>query len=140
MTDFIKPEVIMLNIKKSTFAVGILLLIVAICIGCSDDDKGTDPNNHNPAIESITADADTVYTDSLITVTVLASDPDGDALQYTWESDKLDYLSSSGNVAYFEACGCSITQPTNCTIACTIKDGRGGQASASTSVHVKPRP
>lgn len=69
-----------------------LFLIPAFIIsftGCDDDkDKGTGPSGGAPVISSLTADPDSVHVDldSTSTLTVVASDPDGDQLDYSWDA------------------------------------------------------
>jgi hypothetical protein len=107
-------------------------------LSCSEDKKSVDPNNRPPVIQSITADPDTFYAGQHTTVTVVANDPDGDILQYFWEARKLDRIGGQGNTVMLEACDCEIRVPTDDIVIATVRDGRGGEALDSVSVHILP--
>jgi hypothetical protein len=121
-----------------THIAALILLASVIWLGCSEDKKGTDPNNNPPVIQSITADPDTFIAGQFTTVTVVASDPDGDILQYQWEARKLERIGGQGNTVMLEACDCEILVPTDDIVIATVRDGRGGEALDSVSVHILP--
>ena len=118
----------------------LVLLASVTWLSCSEDKKGTDPNNSPPVIQSMTADPDTFYAGPghYTTVTVMATDPDGDVLQYQWEARKLERKGGQGNTVMLEACDCEISVPTNDIVIATVRDGRGGEALDSVSVHILP--
>jgi hypothetical protein len=107
-------------------------------MSCGKDNNGVDPGNSSPVIESITADPDTMLADEITTVTVVASDPDGDILQYEWEARKLELSSLPGSTVMLEVCDCEIHEPTTDVVISTVSDGRGGVARDSVSVHILP--
>jgi len=58
------------------------------------------PTNHPPVISSLTSSSDTVTVGGRITVSVSASDPDGDPLIYIYESNGGEFEGSGFSVAY----------------------------------------
>ncbi len=116
----------------------LILLASVTWLSCSEDKKGIDPNNSPPVIQSMTADPDTFYAGDSTIVTVVATDPDGDILQYFWEARKLERIGGQGNTVMLEACDCEIRVPTDDIVIATVTDGRGGEVLDSVSVHILP--
>jgi hypothetical protein len=129
--------------KKTTPQLVILFLwfiLVAAVSGCGSDDKPNESGNNPPTIQSITADPDTFHMSEFSTITVIAEDPDGDELHYTWNhrhgESILEWVSASGNTAMLTTCGCVIAEPLNAWVISTVDDGRGGEATDSVSIVV----
>ena len=123
--------------SSSLIHIAALILLASVTwLSCSEDKKGTDPNNSPPVIQSITADPDTFYAGHYTTVTVMATDPDGDILQYQWEARRLDGIGGQGNTIMLEACACNFSEPSDVIVIATVLDGRGGEALDSVSVHI----
>ena len=85
-TQFILQEVGMGRANRTSFKLAIagllLVLPVALLMGCSDDDKSK--SNSPPTIASVTVSPNSVSPGGSCIITVLATDPDGDALTYTY--------------------------------------------------------
>lgn len=107
-------------------------LIALIAVGCS---KSDDPNNRAPVISSLVADPDTFYSYQFTTVTVTASDPDGDKLEYLWESTEswLTPMPSQGNSVQLTNC-CPLEEIRSAQVIATVRDGRGGETRDSVKV------
>ncbi|MCP4566617.1 MAG: hypothetical protein GY841_03430 [FCB group bacterium] len=119
----------------------ILLLFIGLIvwIGCGDDDDNiVDPNNQAPIIESLTAEPDTFVADYSSLITVTASDPDGDNLQYNWVTDSSGFAGTpSGNTLTLTNC-CIVHIPKSTWVHAIVSDNRGGEARDSIKVWVTP--
>jgi len=89
--------------------------------------------NHDPIIESLSADRAAIVASGVVNVTLVASDPDGDPLQITWEADlgTLSATTGEGPVAW--------TAPPErgnpMTVTVTVSDGQA-EAVETASVDV----
>jgi len=113
-------------LRSTNWLAGLALLALVFAAGCSDDEGGTKPTNHAPVISSITVNPSSVPVSSSATVTVVATDQDGDALTYA-------YVPNGG---YVTGTGASVTwvapsQAGNYSLAVTVTDGNGGQATTT---------
>ena len=63
----------------------ILSISLALMIGC--EDKGTEPTNSAPKIQSVSATPSTVRVNEITTLICNATDADGDNLTYTWSAN-----------------------------------------------------
>jgi hypothetical protein len=118
-----------------------LLFALVLWAGCGDDDDntGTGPDNQAPVISAITAEPDTFPAEDFTTVTVTASDPDGDNLTYAWEANASWLLPLPGGTNQLELTNCCpITEVRTAFVTSVVSDGRGGQAKDSVQIWVKP--
>jgi len=76
------------------------------------------PANGAPTVSSLTAVSTTVAAGGLTSLTVSASDPDGDALSYVWSSTA-GTLSGTGTSVYWLA----PSTPGVYTVSCVVSDG-----------------
>lgn len=112
-----------------------VLLTSFLALSCKND-NGTEPKvNGQPTITSITANPTTVMPEQTSTIEVSASDPDNDALTYS-------YTSTGGNIA---GNGNSVTFTAGqvegaASIMVTVSDGRGGIATSSTTLTIELPP
>jgi hypothetical protein len=118
-----------------TGALGIVLIL-----GCSDDDTVNDPNNQAPTIQAMTAEPDTFVADDLSTITVSATDPDGDPLTYSWEVHEASFmgLPSGGHILEVTNC-CHVEDTVTGVVLAIVSDDRGGETRDSVQVWVIPR-
>lgn len=103
---------------------------VALIAGCSK--KSTKPENRAPVIASVTANPQTVNASGTSTIAVVASDPDGDQLQYTYTA-AFGTVQPNGPMAIWTL----PAQPGAYTINVTASDGHlssnAGQAGVTVS-------
>ncbi|HUU45018.1 MAG TPA: hypothetical protein VM118_04730 [Acidobacteriota bacterium] len=111
----------------------------AIVLGCGDDGKSVDPDNNPPTIVSITAAPDTFVANHSSTITVVAEDSDGDALNYVWETYGSQFMAlpSETNTMVLTNC-CPIIEPVSAMVHAIVDDGRGGTARDSVRVWAIP--
>lgn len=140
--------------KALGFAVAILLLVggcASMMSGGDDPDPGDgngDGNGNNnpppvvneaPVIIGDTVVANVLNPDTTMTVqfSAVASDPNGDALSYTWDD-------GNAGAGEFEGTGDSVfwssTTAGSFTISVTVKDPDGLSDSASTTINVTEAP
>jgi hypothetical protein len=75
----------MKDLRKSALWLGGLSMLALLAIvGCGGDDSPAPEQNHAPVVNSVTVSPNSVAAGGMATVTVSASDPDGDALTYTY--------------------------------------------------------
>ena len=108
-----------------------------------DDGKGgtaeatipiTVSNNHSPVISSLQADPSSVEFSSSTTLTCIASDPDGDLVQYKWEA-KDGTLSGIGNVVSWIS---PASKAADYSIFVIVSDGKGGATKQELIIPVAP--
>ena len=105
--------------------------VLAAASGCGAD---TSSDNHNPVIQDLSVDQDAVLAGGgVAAVTVLASDPDGDPLQYAWNVSigALDASSGAGPMSFTAG-----PERGTATISVTVTDGQGGVATQSVDLGV----
>jgi DNA-binding transcriptional regulator of glucitol operon len=101
-----------------------ILVVATLLIG------GCTPPNQPPVISSLTASAGRVSPSQYCQVKCVASDPDGDKLNYTWSAS--GEISGQGPTITWTAPGA----PGEYTIMVKVTDGRGGEATAELTIGV----
>ena len=98
----------------------------------------SDPDNAPPVISDLSA-TPAIVTDTTTLLQVSASDPDGDALNISWQATDLPPGATPGIGAGAKA---TVTFDLAGTylFTATVSDGRGGQASDTVSVTVEQHP
>lgn len=90
--------------------------------------------NKPPVITKLSAKPTTVIVDHSATITVVASDPEGNPLTYSWSATN-GSISGAGNVVTWTA----PSRVAYSNIEVTVNDGRGGTVTRSVTVQVQGR-
>lgn len=91
---------------------------------------GPYPSNRAPSV-TVGASATTVASNTAVTFTATASDPDGDALAYAWEFDDGTFSINNAPTQTKTLAGNRLY-----TVRCTASDMKGGRATAAVQVTV----
>ena len=102
---------------------------------CSTDIAVTERPNRPPVISCAT-DRSPIMPGERTGITSTASDPDGDPLTYSYSASG-GQIVGDGPKVQFDSTGLSAG---NYTVKCSVSDGRGGTADASTSIDVQQPP
>jgi outer membrane protein OmpA-like peptidoglycan-associated protein len=102
---------------------------------CAADITVAKKPNQPPTISCAT-DRSPIMPGEQTGITATASDPDGDPLTYSY-SATAGQVSGDGAKAQFDSTGLA---PGSYTVKCSVGDGRGGTADASTNVDVQQPP
>lgn len=90
--------------------------------------------NRVPVIDDITLPAGVLYIERKYDISAAASDPDGDTLTYQWNATGGTINNASTNPIDWTA----PDSDGSYTLEVTVSDGKGGEASKSKTVDVKP--
>ena len=102
---------------------------------CSADLK-VDPKPNQPPVISCAPDRNPIMPGERTTITSTASDPDNDPLTYSYATTG-GQVTGDGAKAQFDSTG---LQPGSYKVTCSVSDGRGGKAEATTTVDVQQPP
>jgi hypothetical protein len=102
---------------------------------CSADIAVAPKPNQPPTI-SCSTDRSPILPGERTGITAAASDPDGDPLTYSYTASG-GTVNGSGPKAEFDSTGLA---PGSYTVRCSVDDGKGGTADASTTVDVQQPP
>jgi len=102
---------------------------------CAADITVAKKPNQPPTISCAT-DRSPIMPGERTGITATASDPDGDPLTYSY-SATAGQVTGDGPKAQFDSTGLA---PGSYTVKCSVSDGRGGTADASTNVDVQQPP
>ena len=102
---------------------------------CAADIKVEEKPNHPPTA-SLSIERSPILPTEHTGVTCNGSDPDNDPLTYSYTTTG-GQITGSGSHVQFDPTG---LQPGSYTVKCTVNDGRGGTADASSNVEVKEPP
>jgi hypothetical protein len=91
--------------------------------------------NHPPVI-SCSADRSSVFIGEKVHITADASDPDGDQLTFTWQTNG-GTISGTGSAVDLDTTGVA---PGTYTVTGRVDDGRGGAADCTVAVEAKTQP
>lgn len=118
--------------KKSTFSyLGLIFLSMMILVtySCKKDEEENKP----PTISSVVVNPASVNANGIATVTVTASDPDGDALTYAYTVSGGSIVGTGASASWTAA-----AQEGAFSVTVLVSDGKGGQASSNGSLTVMP--
>lgn len=110
-----------------TLAVIFLLAAGIILTACKKEEE-----NNNPTVTSVTVAPTSVGAGGIATVTVTASDPDGDALTYAYTATG-GAITGAGNVATWTAPSTEGAY----SVTVTVSDGKGGTATGAGTLTVE---
>jgi len=111
----------------------ILLSTLSACVQPESTVSSLEGNN-SPVVQSISVDPVSITVGSSSVLKVTASDPDGDALSYSWSSALGDIIGSGAEVRYTAAFCCVGLN----TINVVVSDTRGGKVSKDVRVEINP--
>ncbi len=109
----------------------ILLVGLVLLPGCL-----TTSGNKNPDTPVITASATEVDAGATVNLSVTCTDPDGDAVTFTWCADGGAFDATSGAAVVWTAPNVTVTD--TFTITVTADDGNSGLAQATVQIIVNP--
>jgi PBP1b-binding outer membrane lipoprotein LpoB len=121
--------------KSMMFLIPILILsfILYGCVQPTSTEANVDGNNE-PVINDVSIDPLLIRVGSSTTITVDASDPDGDFLSYSWAVALGDIIGSGNQVRYTAAFCCVCIN----TVNLVVTDSRGASVSHSINLEVSP--
>ena len=99
-------------------------------------DISVQPKPNQPPTISCSADRTPIQAGERTGITSTASDPDGDPLTYSYSATG-GQVTGDGPKATFDSTG---AQAGSYTVKCSVSDGKGGTADASTNVDVQQPP
>ncbi len=117
----------------SAVAVGFVLVLAAGCGG--GDDKSTNPANQAPVVTQVLVTPNQVSPGGTASVTVSATDPDNDALTFTYQPSG-GTCTGNGPVATWIAPQAAATY----TVIVTVKDSKNATATGMGSLTVVSNP
>ncbi len=121
-----------MSIRRAAVAFSLSLLVAIIGLaGCGGGGGDTPPQNHDPTINSLTSADAQVWPSQGTTVTVTASDQDGDSLSYAWTTSGGTINGSGTQITWVAP-----TTTGDHTVTVTVIDGQGGQAQQSVTINV----
>ena len=109
------------------------LLLTGFLIGCGGGGSGGPGANQSPVIDSISlTPASYVAPQQNISLSIVAHDPDGDAISYSWSTDLGTLNTTGGTTVEWTAPSAPISGTG--TIEVSVSDGKGGLATARKTV------
>lgn len=120
-----------MKIKRAMAVLALFLLLIPALVG----NACTAKPNQSPVVSSLSGDPANVGVGGSSKITCVASDPDGDALQYAW-SATAGTVTGSGQAITWTAPGNSGSY----SISVAVSDGKGGTASRSYTITVVAPP
>jgi PBP1b-binding outer membrane lipoprotein LpoB len=116
--------------------INLLLISFLTITGCVQPTapEGNTRGNSDPVINKITVDPPFIRVGTTTTITVEATDPDGDILSYSWSVALGDIIGSGNQVRYTAAFCCVGIN----TINVDVKDSKGAIASGTINLEINP--
>ena len=118
---------------KLLITILILSFILYSCAQPTSPEANVDGNSE-PVINDVTIDPLLIRVGSSTTITIDATDPDGDFLSYSWAVALGDIIGSGNQVRYTAAFCCVGIN----TVNLVITDSRGASVSHSINLEVSP--
>jgi hypothetical protein len=109
-------------------------LLFTFLIGCVQPDEGPTSafGNSDPIIQSLTVDPAQFAVGASSTVTVVATDPDGQPLTYRWRASTGDIIGEGSTVRYTASFCCVGPNLINVT----VRDNAGGRATQNVDIFI----
>ena len=116
--------------------ISLLLFTLFFALSCVQPNptEGNSNGNRPPEINSITTDPVFITVGTTTNITIDASDPDGDALSYSWTVALGDIIGSGNKVKYTAAYCCVGVN----TIHIEVKDSKGASVKGTIDIEVNP--
>jgi len=121
------------DLMKIIIPILILAFTLFSCVQPTSTEANVDGNNE-PVIDKVTIDPIFIRVGSSTTITVDASDPDGDLISYSWAVALGDIIGSGKQVRYTAAFCCVGIN----TINLVVTDSRGASVSQTINLEVNP--
>jgi PBP1b-binding outer membrane lipoprotein LpoB len=116
-------------------AVGLFIIAVILSACVQPNPVETNQNgNSPPEINSVITDPVFITVGTTANITVDATDPDGDALSYSWSVALGDIIDSGSKVKYTAAYCCVGVN----TVHFEVKDSRGASVKGTIDIEVNP--
>lgn len=122
--------------KMSKYFLILFLLAVYIFSGCVQPESTISSleGNNSPVIESVYVDPVFITVGTTATISVTASDPDGDQLQYSWSTALGDIIGSGAEVRYTAAYCCVGSN----IVTVVVTDIKGAKVSEDIRIEINP--
>jgi len=119
--------------RKIVIIFGTIIISVLAC-SCNTEDSPdpAGPANNLPEITTLSANPDVIGPSGSVTLVCLATDPDGDDLDYVWEVVFGSITGSGQSVTWQAPDSIGIF-----TINCTVQDGNGGEDIRQIEIEVE---
>ena len=91
--------------------------------------------NQPPQISSLDANPSALSPGSSTTITCIATDPDGDAVSYSWSASQGNISGTGNNVTWVAP-----SETGSFTVTVLVADGKGGETKGNVSIDVLPPP
>ena len=119
--------------SKIIFASALLLLLLAGCVQPESTLSSLEGNN-SPVIDEVYVDPPFITVGTTATIEVIATDPDGDQLQYSW-STALGDIIGSGAVVRYSAAYCCVGSN---IVTVVVTDVKGAKVSEDIRIEINP--
>jgi hypothetical protein len=122
-----------MNIFKSGFGVVLVMLVVVTMLGgaCGPQEAAPPSANQPPMISSLAADPSGIVSGGSTTITCIATDPDGDAISYSWSASEGSITGGGNKVTWVAP-----KKDGSFNIAVIVRDGKGGETTGNVTVTV----
>jgi len=111
----------------------LIAIIVSSCVQPESTISSLEGNN-SPTIENVYVNPPFITVGTTATISVTASDPDGDQLQYSWSTALGDIIGSGAEVRYTAAYCCVGSN----IVTVVVSDIKGAKVSEDIRIEINP--